>query len=219
MDTGGGPSAAATQFEAVPMILNNKLNNNNNRNKTVEGQRVLLQQTVSSSTPSLIPPGVSSGAPSHHSSPSPSTAENRHNDPALYTALFKRKFVKVFTGWDLRASAERRWSRRGKLSNKQKAERSKSGLSPQQRQQQQQQQHSAQSSSTNLTPSSQRTSPCLRHCLDFEVPVRIGQFNPRMLNVRLDMPSAGTITIPPPFPRHNSPSSQSPGTNSPPPTA
>uniref|UniRef100_A0A914HM75 Phosphodiesterase n=1 Tax=Globodera rostochiensis TaxID=31243 RepID=A0A914HM75_GLORO len=203
MDTGGGQSAVATKFEAVLMISNNKLNNNNNnRNKTVEGQRMLLQQTTSSSTPSLIPPAVSSGAPSHHSSPSPSAAENRHNDPALYTALFKRKFVKVFTGWDLRASAERRWSRRGKLSNKQKAERSKSGLSPQQRQQQQQ--HSAQSSSTNLTPSSQRTSPCLRHCLECEVPTSKARVSNITFSTVTSATGLPTIAAEPSRPRSSS---------------
>lgn len=128
---------------------------------SVPKRMVHCQTTTSASSPSLA--GIRSGGASGtgtvsstHSSPSASA--NRHNDPALYTALFKRKFVKVFTGWDLR---ERRWSRRGKGAKHPKAHRSKSGIS-----------HQA-SQSSLCGGSSQRASPCLQNCLECEASVGI----------------------------------------------
>lgn len=133
-------------------------NNHDNNNAKTLARRLLFQhQSSSSSAPVLNGSSPSATASSSHSSPSPSTT-NRHNDPALYTALFRRKFVKVFTGWDLRASAERRWSRRGGKSNKTNNAKTKAQRTKSDKQLTQQ--------------TSIRTSPCLQNCLECEAPVR-----------------------------------------------
>jgi hypothetical protein len=118
--------------------------------------------------------------------------QSHHNDPALYTALFKRKFVKVFTGWDLRATAERRWSRRG--NKKRTAQRSKSGNSPatttagnneldvelggQTRRRSPSPAAFTQINQKQQQPGGNRTSPCLQNCLECEMPVSFLPISP-----------------------------------------
>uniref|UniRef100_A0A1I8BFF1 CXXC-type domain-containing protein n=1 Tax=Meloidogyne hapla TaxID=6305 RepID=A0A1I8BFF1_MELHA len=97
------------------------------------------------------PEKVSSFSSTSSSTNSSSNTNLQHHDPALYTALFKRKFVKVFTGsWDLRASAEKRWNRRSSRKKQQKVEGE---------------------NRHNNKGRKQRTSACLINCLECDVPV------------------------------------------------
>uniref|UniRef100_A0A914LRA4 Phosphodiesterase n=1 Tax=Meloidogyne incognita TaxID=6306 RepID=A0A914LRA4_MELIC len=115
-----------------------------------------------------VPEKVSSLSSTSSSTNSSSNTNLQHNDPALYTALFKRKFVKVFTGsWDLRANAEKRWNRRSSRKKQQKGEGE---------------------NRHNYKGRKQRTSACLINCLECDVPTS----KPRVSNITFSTVTSAT---------------------------